>query len=212
MPTSARDDPGDHRAVDSAEEEREGGQRDELGKPEEGEDRQRLAEPDRAAVARREDEPVDDALLPLGGERARETEERGEDDRDPEQPLRRELGRVARQDEVEHDERGEDEEQHRRQRVAGAQLEEQVLARERADVGQVHHASASFDVASRSMRAGSCVATTNAQLRPALLELAVEQRGALVVERRCRARRGRAGPGSCRSVRQSASRCSIPRE
>src|SRR6185437_9503083 len=71
------DDPGHHRAVNAAEEEAEGGESDELGKREEGEYRKGLAEPDRTAIARCEDEPVDDALLPLGGEGAREAEECG---------------------------------------------------------------------------------------------------------------------------------------
>ena len=54
-----------------------------------------FAEPDRAAVARREQEPVDQPLLPLGDERARQAEERREDDRDPEQALGGEVGAVA---------------------------------------------------------------------------------------------------------------------
>ena len=84
-----------------------------------------------------------------------EAEQRGEDDRDPEQPGRRELGGIAGKGEVEDDQRREDEEQHRRQRVSRPQLEQKIFARERTDVGEVHHASASFDVAKRSMRPGS---------------------------------------------------------
>src|SRR5207247_7466989 len=106
---------------------------------------------------------VDDTLLPFGGERTGKAQECGEDDRDPEQSLRRELGRVARKNEVEHDEGGEHEEQHRRQCVACSELEQEVFPRKRADVGEIHHASASFDEAKPSMRAGSCVATTNAE-------------------------------------------------
>ena len=93
-----------------------------------------FAEPDRAAVDRREHEPVEHALLALGHERAREPEQRGEEDRDPEQPDRLALRPAPGQREVEDDERREDEQQHRRQRLARAQLEQQVLARERGDV------------------------------------------------------------------------------
>ena len=123
--------------------------------------RERLREPDRAAVARGEHEPVEHALLPLGDEGAAEAEQRGEDDRDPEQPARGEIRRARRKREVEDDEDRDDEEQHRRQRVARAQLEQQVLARERAHVGGVAHASASVVVASGAMRAGSWVETRN---------------------------------------------------
>ena len=44
------------------------------------------------------------------------------------------------------------------------ELVEDAYQRKRTDVGEVHHASASFDVAKRSMRPGSCVETRNAQL------------------------------------------------
>src|SRR5206468_4187191 len=56
-------DGGDRWAVDRAEEDRVGRQRDHLDRREKAEDGERLAEPDRAAVARGEDEPVDDAVL-----------------------------------------------------------------------------------------------------------------------------------------------------
>ena len=79
---------------EAVEEEREDGQRDELGGDEEGERRDRLREPDRAAVARREHEAVEHALLALGHERPAEPEQRGEDDRDPEEAARREPRRV----------------------------------------------------------------------------------------------------------------------
>ena len=97
-------------------------------------------------------------------------------------PLAASSDESAGQDEVEDDERREDEEEHRRQRVARAQLEQEVLARERSDVGEVVHASASFEVARRSMRAGSCVATTKAALAARFRELAVEQRRTFFVE------------------------------
>ena len=116
-----------------------------------------LAEPDRAAVARREHEPVERAALALRRPRARQAEQRREDERDPEQPLCRDLVGPGREREVEDDERRDDEEQHRGQRVPRPQLEPEVLARERADVGEVAHASARRAVASGSTRAGSCV-------------------------------------------------------
>src|SRR4051812_45200860 len=63
---------------------------------------------------------------------------------------------------MEDHERGRDEEQHRRQRVARAHLEQQVLARKCRDVSDVApHANASRAVASGSRRSGSCVATRN---------------------------------------------------
>src|SRR6185312_2237447 len=55
-----------------------------------------------------------------------------------------------------------DEEQHRRERVARPQLKQQVLAGERTDVGEVCHASPSRADANRSSRSGSWVATTKA--------------------------------------------------
>src|SRR3989304_6313497 len=66
-----------------------------------------LAGPDRAAVARREDEPVEDAALALGRPAPREPEERGEDERDPEEPLRGGLARAPRQRAAEEDAGGE---------------------------------------------------------------------------------------------------------
>src|SRR5579864_340536 len=65
---------------------------------------------------------------------------------------------MRRKREVEDDERRNDEEQHRRQRVPCAQLEQEVLARERAHVSEIcRHASASFVVARGETRSGSCV-------------------------------------------------------
>src|SRR5436190_1016075 len=86
-------------------EEREGRNGDDFGESEEDQDRDRLAEPDRASVARRQDETVDHSLLALRGEGACKPEERREDDRDPEQPRRGEVGRVPREDEVKDHER-----------------------------------------------------------------------------------------------------------
>src|SRR5438094_1833475 len=151
----------DRRAVDPVEEEREDGQRENLGEREKRERRKRLRDPDRAAVGRREHEAVEHALLALGHERAAEPEQRGEDDRDPEQAVRREIRRARRQREMEDDEDGDDEEQHGRERVPRAQLEQEVLARERTHVGEVVHASASCSVVNGSTLAGSWVETRN---------------------------------------------------
>src|SRR5262249_24424281 len=66
-----------------------------------------------------------------------------------------------RQREVEDDEDGDDEEEHRGQRLPRAQLEQEILARERADVREVPHARARRVGASRSTRAGSGGAARN---------------------------------------------------
>ena len=85
--------------------------------------------------------------------------------------------------EVEDRQRREDEQQHRRQRLLRPQLEQQVLARERGDVARSSVTSnASRSVARCSTRSGSWVATTTARSRE-LLERAVEQLGAVGVER-----------------------------
>src|ERR671934_2058904 len=64
---------------------------------------------------------------------------------------------------MEDDERREDEQQHRRQRVARAQLKHEILPSEHADVDEVTaHASDSSAVASGATRVASCVATRNA--------------------------------------------------
>src|SRR5436305_2565586 len=110
----------DRRAVNAVEEEREHRQGEQLGQREERERRDRLRDPDRAAVRGGEHEPVEDALLSLGHERTAEAEQRGEDDRDPQKPVRREVGRGRRQREVEDDEDCDDEEEHGRERVARA--------------------------------------------------------------------------------------------
>ena len=76
-----------------------------LGEGEEREGGERLPEPDRAAVRGREHEPVEHALLAFRDERARETEQRGEDDRHPQKPEAGELAGSRRQREVEDHER-----------------------------------------------------------------------------------------------------------
>ena len=131
-----------------------------LGGGQEEEHRKRLAEPDRAAVARREDKCVEEALLALGHERAGERQERREDERHPEESERGDVTAAVRQGEMEDRERRDHEEQHRGQRLLGSELEQQILARERGDVAEVVHANASRSVANRSTRCGSWVATT----------------------------------------------------
>ena len=77
-------------------------------------------------------------------------------ERDPEEADLGAVGGIGRQREVEDDQRGDDEEEHRRQRVARPQLEQHVLARERRDVrGVGAHARASRAVARVASRAGS---------------------------------------------------------
>ena len=159
-PDVREQDAGERGHVERCEEEHERGKRDDLRGEEERERRERLPEPDRAAVARREHEAVEHAVLLLRNPGAREPEQRGEHDRDPEEPVRGVVPGSLREREVEDDEGREDEEEHRRQRVARAQLDPEVLARERRDVGEVGHASASLAVARRSSRARSCVDTT----------------------------------------------------
>src|SRR5215208_1542780 len=152
---------GDRRGVEAGEEDPEGRECDRLGEDEERKRRDRLADPDRAAVGRREHETVQDALFALGDPGAREPEQGGEDDRDPEQAEPREVAGLGRQREVEDDEGGDDEQQHRRQRVARPQLEQQILPSERRHVVEVVHGSASRAVARAASRSGACVATTN---------------------------------------------------
>ena len=89
-----------------------------LGEDEERRHADRLPEPDRAPVAGREHEPVERPLLALGGKRTGEPEQRGEDDRDPEQARLGAGGGAGRQREVEDRQRRDDEEEHRGQRVA----------------------------------------------------------------------------------------------
>ena len=98
-------------------------------------------------------------------------------------PLAAARGRRDRHDEVEDRQRREDEEQHRGQRLLRPQLEQQVLARERARRRRsTLMPSPAAAVARCSTRPGSCVATMSARLG-LLLERAVEQLGAVRVER-----------------------------
>src|SRR4051812_41834886 len=106
-------DRGDGAAVDAREEGGERRQGHELGEHEKRADGDALRDPDRAPVARGEDQRVHRPLLPLGHERAREAEERGEDERDPEEAERGDVTRAAREREVEDRQRREDEQQHR---------------------------------------------------------------------------------------------------
>jgi len=87
-----------------------------------------------APVRRREHEPVEHSLLALGDEGATKPEQRSEQDRNPEQPKRRAGRGILRKREMEDDQHRDDEQQHRRQRVARPQLEQQVLAGECARV------------------------------------------------------------------------------
>ena len=161
MPMSARSTPASAVAVERLEERGEHRQRDDLGGNEESERREALAEPDGAAVARREDEPVEHAMLVLRDPGPREPEQRGEDDRDPEQPVRGAGPRLLGKCEVEDDERRQDEEEHGWQRVPPPELDPQVLPRQSGDVGEVRHPSATVVVARGAMRSGSCVETTS---------------------------------------------------
>src|SRR4029079_7941902 len=138
-------------------------------------------------------------------------EQRGEHERNPEQAGGGEFGRVTGKDEVEDDERRDDEQQHRRQRVACAQLEQQILARECSDVREVRHPSARCAVAKRSTRTGSWVATTN----PARGRRSSSSRSSSAAPSSSSALCGSSSTsrsGSCSSTRQSARRCSMPRE
>ena len=85
IPTFASSNGADRGRVDRREEERKRGQGDDLGHEQERDHAERLREPDGTAVARGHDEAVQQAFVPLGGERARQAEDGGEDDRDPEQ-------------------------------------------------------------------------------------------------------------------------------
>jgi len=81
----------------SAEEDRERRQGHDLGQEEEGQHRERLRQPDRRAVARRKHERVQQPLVSLGSERSQEPEERGEDERHPEQTVGSEVRARRRQ-------------------------------------------------------------------------------------------------------------------
>ena len=160
-------------------------------------------------------EAVDQPLLALGDEGAREAEERGEDDRDPEHALgreRRSVRRAARSGRRRASTTT-------KSSIAGSVLRarsssSEVLAGERGDVGEVPSHAKCEPVGRERARCApdrGWRRRTQRLLRSSV-ELAVEQRarpprrGALYGSSRT------SSSGSCSSVRQSASRCSIPRE
>src|SRR5438874_1415884 len=69
-----------------------------------------LRRPDRAPVARREHEPVEQVLLALGHEGTRQAEDGREEERDPQQAFGRQVRAVRGQGEVEDDKGRDDEE------------------------------------------------------------------------------------------------------
>ena len=84
--------------------------------------------------------------------------------------------------EVEDDERREDEEEHRGQGVAAAELDPQVLARQRDDVGEVGHASASFLCGQRREPRRLMRRDDDGSHAGQRLELAIEQRGSSLIQ------------------------------
>jgi hypothetical protein len=118
----------------------EGRYRDELDSDEEAAEGERLGDVDRGAVDRRQQQPVERAALGLGDEQAVGAQHRGEQHRHPQYAGgERAVDAVALEPEVEDDERGDAEQQHRRDRLAVAQLEPQLLAQQRVD-GRTHQA------------------------------------------------------------------------
>ena len=190
MPTAASSTPTSDATRSGAKSSAKAGRATTLAASRKTSDRERLPEPDRTSVTRREHEAVERARLTLGRPGARQAEERGEDERDPEEAVGGVVRGVGRKREVEHDERGEDEQEHRRERLARAQLEPEILARQRHDVGAVSRRGVSCAAEQRSRvvarcstRAGSWVETTRVALPGERRELPVEQRRALFVER-----------------------------
>ena len=105
-----------------------------LDRGQEAEQHRRLGHEQRGAVDRRQQEAVEAALLALGHEQARDAEHGREQQRHPQHPGRQlALDRAAVEREVEEHERAEAEQQHRGHRLAGPQLDPQVLAHEGAD-------------------------------------------------------------------------------
>src|SRR5919197_5618503 len=150
-------------------------------------------------------------MLVFRNPRPGQTDERSEDECDPEEAVRCVVTRILGQREVEHDEGGEDEEQHRRQRVAGPKLDAKVLPSERCDVGGVVHVSASSAVASEVRRPDSCVGTTMVRSRAS----SASSRSRSAAPASSSAENGSSRmsrSGSCKSVLQSARSCLIPRE
>ena len=171
---------------------------------------ERLAEPDRTAVARREHERVEHPLLAFGHERARQAEERGEDQRDPEQAAarrRRSLPcgsakwKIVSAASTNSSIGG--------QRLLRPQLEQQVLARERCrrrrrtSCERQPLGGATLD-ALRLVRRDDHGAAARRECRRAARRPARRAR--------CTARRAASSDGSCSSTRQRPSRCCIPRE
>src|SRR6266545_1240525 len=190
------------RAVDTLEEERERRERDDLYEDQERQRREQLAEPDRAAVAGRQDERVEQALVPLGRERPRQRQQRGEEHRDPQEALGR-LALLVGKREAEDDQGADHERRHRRHGLAPPQLEQEVLARQRHRVGEVRHASASIAVAFRASRPGSCVATTS--VRPSRGSASmVSSTATPAASRALKGSSSSSRSGSCSSTRQSA--------
>ena len=143
-----------------------------------------LAEPDRAAVAGREHEPVERAVLALGRPGAREAEQRREDERHPEQPVRRDLvgARRAARSGRRRASRGRRAASPAACRAPAARAAGPCARARRRRRGTLMRAPA---VRSRAARpgAGSWVVSRTVAAPASCRELAVEQLGALGVER-----------------------------
>ena len=186
MPMSARRTPASAVASSGAKKSTNAGSATACAASEERERRKRLAEPDRAPVARREHETVEHAVLVLGNPGAREPEQRGEDDRHPEQAVRGVVPRPLREREVE-----DDEVERTNRSIAGSVSRARSSTRRSFrvsadDVGEVRHASASLAVASCPTRRRARVSRRRSCAPRELGELPVEERGALLVERSVR--------------------------
>ena len=125
--------PGQRAAQIHVEEEHEERQRDRLDRADEGQIGEQLAEEDAAPRHRREQQPVERAVLPLDRERAVERHHRRERERHP-QHARRQVdrgdgGRIA--GEVEHHQHQRREHHRGEQRGAAPQLRPDVLRRDR---------------------------------------------------------------------------------
>ena len=115
-------------------EQRERRHRDDLERDEVGEQRERLRDQHRGCVDGGEQEAVEAALLGVGDEQPVDAEQRGEQERHEQDP-RGEVAfdRAAVEREVKDDEGAHGEERHARDGLERAQLDEQLLAQERAD-------------------------------------------------------------------------------
>ena len=173
-------------SVDRREEERERRQRDRLRDDEEREDAHDLPEPDRAAVARREHEPVEHPLLPLGHERAGQREQRGEE-RPRSRGGRARRGRTSRPAARSGRRRAS-----RRRRGASPAPCRASAARAAGSSARARRRRRSSVTApaprsrARAIRSGSWVETTSVRSPASSRELASSTRGALGVERRVR--------------------------